>query len=250
MPVRRCETLLAGATAAVWRSWQAAEAVAYRRRAAWPRMRAGSGGCGRRRHDGSGAGQRRHIVRAFQLDRERKAPDEGRRSCRIGCARARHPDRARVPPQRSRQQAGSAGPGLARRHRRRRQPALSHGEPAQGAGRRKGRCPLHHHPRRARLLFRGTDLAVQRSGRSTGAGAGGRERSAREPAGPPAAHGRARRRRSDGFEAPGRGAVRHDRRQRRRRQDHRRGRGRARSDRCLRRRRALRRSRHARSRPI
>jgi hypothetical protein len=62
----------------------------------------------------------------------------------IGRASPRHFDCPGVPPQRGRQQKGPAGSGLARRHRRRRQFAVSHRQPAQGARRWQGRRAIHH----------------------------------------------------------------------------------------------------------
>ena len=46
--------------------------------------------------DTGGADQRRNVVWSFQLGRERKAPHQGRRPCRIGCASPRHLDCALV----------------------------------------------------------------------------------------------------------------------------------------------------------
>ena len=126
-------------------------------------LRMESGGYERRRHDDAGgADQRGHIVWSFQPGRKREASYKGRRARGIGRARARHFDCFVVPPQRDRQQKRAVGPGLARRHRGRRQSAVSYRRPAQGARRREGRRTIHRHAGRAGLLLRRADLAVDR----------------------------------------------------------------------------------------
>ena len=114
-------------------------------------------------------------------------------------------------------------------------------EPAQGAGRWKGRRALHHDPGRAGLLLRGADLAVERSATMSNAAAVDAFPHANLPS-RLMPNGRTRRRRSQAVGSADRCALCHHRRRRRRRQDHGCGRGRTSPDRSLRGRRAVRRS--------
>jgi hypothetical protein len=183
-------------------------------------MRQRSASRERQRHDG--ADQRRHLVWSFQPGGEQAAARQRRHAGRTRRADPRHFDRSGVSPQRGRRQAGSDGSGLARRYRRRRQFAISHCEPAQGAGRRKRQRTLHCHFLRPGLLLCRPDLDIDRSAQRKRDDR--RHFPARQSSRPFGTNGRPGRWHSRAFDPVGGIALRHDRRPGRCRQNHDRGR--------------------------